>query len=59
METLFPAPVVAPPTIPYPAFESRMGATHVWETDDQADSDELWRRAVNLQLLLDRLAGLS
>ena len=37
-----------------------MGSTFVWETEDQADDDPdlLWRRAVALQLVMDRLAGL-
>lgn len=57
---LFDVPVTSPAIpVPYPAFESAMGDTHVWETDDLADSDELWRRAVALQLLLDRIGGLS
>lgn len=42
----------------YPAFKSGMGDTLVREVaEDQADSDELWRRAVALQMVLDRIAG--
>ena len=57
---LFDVPAVAAPEIPYPAFESSMGSTFVWETEDQADDDPdlLWRRAVALQMVMDRLAGL-
>lgn len=54
---LFDVPARSAPAIPFPAYESSMGNTLVWEADEQADSDELWRRAVNLQLLLDRLGG--
>jgi hypothetical protein len=45
----------------YPACESRMGCTFVRETDDDqvGDVDSAWRRAVALQLWLDRLSGLS
>jgi hypothetical protein len=45
----------------YPAFESAMGDTLVREVaDDQADDpDALWLRAVRLQLMLDRIAGLA
>ena len=57
--TLFTAPAVTRPAIPYPAHESAMGATFIWETDDQADNDELWQRAIRLQLILDRMAGLA
>lgn len=56
--TLFPVTTTPVATdLLYPAFESSMGETLVREVDDQADNDELWRRAVALQLVLDRIAG--